>query len=194
MAIKRELNADMKALKAEARALEAEREKLTEEVNKRIAENEATQTALQAYIDMRFGVKPKKEKKQKIKKETSSGRRTRKDRSYIRPGVLAAVNSSPQGIRRRGIISSMGIDASDKAGQQYVSNTLGALVKEGKIKADLRMYFPIGADTSSATSSSSEEKPSYVSMSSSTDDDSSSGESGSSDGGGSGGSSGSSSF
>ena len=151
MALKSALNAEMKRLKTDAKSLEKKRSSLTAEIDKQIAENSQKQSMLQEFMDATFGVKKKAAAKQAA--PSKGKRRKRKNRKDVRPRVLAAINASAGGIKRNAILEALNM-ASDTAGHQYVSNTLSALFKEGKIAKQGRVYYPVTASSAPAAPSS----------------------------------------
>ena len=143
MALKSVLNAEMKRLKGDAKELDAKRARLTAEIDKTIGENSQRQQMLQDFMDATFGRK-KKEAKPKDA-FAPIRRRKRRDRTDVKPRVLAAVNASHGGMKRNAIIRELDL-VNDKAGHQYVSNTLKALVDEVSITAKGRMYYPLSVE------------------------------------------------
>ena len=159
MALKSALNAEMKRLKGDAKGLEKKRADLTADIDKKIAENAKKQEMLQAFMDATFGVKPKTSASQET---TASGtRRKRRNRKGVKQRVLAAINASSGGIKRNAIIQEIGMSSSDEAGHQYVSNTLRALMDEGQIRNDGRVYYSReSGETSPAVASASDDSSS----------------------------------
>lgn len=168
MALKSELNAEMKRLKQEAKALAQKRDQMTADIDSEIIANEKRQEMLQEFMDATFGKKVAKVDGRKTKKASAektsdtSKRRTRKNRTGVPRQVLAAINASAGGIKRAAIISALGL-GDDKAGHQYVSNVLTTLRNDNQIKSVGRLYFPgdsgdsASSDTAGSDSGSSSE-------------------------------------
>lgn len=140
MALKSALNAEMKRLKGDAKGLEKKRAEITADIDKKIAENARKQEMLQDFMDATFGAKPKKSASAGT---TASGtRRKRRNRKGVKQRVLSVISASSGGIKRNAIIQEIGMASSDEAGHQYVSNTLRALMDEGQIRNEGRVYYP----------------------------------------------------
>ena len=75
-----------------------------------------------------------------------TGSRVRKDRSNLRPNILRVINSSPSGIRRKGIIEQLNMH-DDETGKQYISNIVRDLLNENLIRAESRTYFPTNSNS-----------------------------------------------
>ena len=152
MALKSALNAEMKRLKGDAKGLEKKRAEITADIDKKIAENAKKQEMLQDFMDATFGAKPKKSVSRG--KTASSTRRKRRNRKGVKQRVLSVINDSSGGIKRNAIIQEIGMASSDEAGHQYVSNTLRALMDEGQIRNEGRVYFPKRSGETSADATS----------------------------------------
>ena len=156
MPFKRELNAELKRLRDQAKALEKTRAELTKEVDAELQENSEQQEALQSYMTMRFGKQAEKKPTRGRPKKVVARkgvRGKRKDRSDVRPRVLAIIGANIAGIRRKAILAEMGLE-NDPAGKQYVSNTIRDLRDEGLLRAVGRQYFPAGAGGGESVSDS----------------------------------------
>ncbi len=148
MALRSALNAEMKRLKSDAKALEKKRAKLTANIDEQIAANVKKQQMLQEFMEATFG---RKQKSKAADESTASGvRRTRKNRRGLKEKILETIRAHPTGVKRAGIISDLRMKA-DKAGHQYVSNMLSALMKEEMIRSEGRVYFPVTPATASDT-------------------------------------------
>ena len=154
MALKSALNAEMKRLKGDAKSLEKKRAEITADIDRKIAENASKQEMLQSFMDATFGTKPKSPASPV--EATGGTRRKRKNRKGVRQRVLRAVSSSSGGIKRNAILEELKIGAADKAGHQYVSNTLRALFDDGLIerRGRGRVYFPKGSGEAQAVTPS----------------------------------------
>ena len=151
MALKSALNAEMKRLKGDAKSLEKKRAEITSDIDKKIAENARKQEMLQDFMDATFGAKPKSSGSRGA--APSGTRRKRRNRKGVKQRVLNAISASSGGIKRNAIIQELNM-GSDKAGHQYVSNTLRALFDEGQIEKRGRMYFPKGSGETSSVAPS----------------------------------------
>lgn len=150
MALKSVLNAELKRLKGEAKQLEKKRDVLTKDIDKKIDDNGKSQQLLQDYMDATFGPRKQKGPGKAKAAEATGGRRKRKSRKGVRNKILEAINGSPAGIKRNGILQKLNM-VNDKAGHQYVSNTLRILVDDNQIRAQGRIYFPVGGGAAAAS-------------------------------------------
>lgn len=161
MALKSELNAEMKRLKQDEKALRKKRDQLTADIDGQIAANGARQKIVQDFMDATYGKKEAKGNGRRGRKPkaqtagTSGKRRTRKNRSGLTDKVLATVNASVGGIKRAGIIDALGLSG-DKAGHQYVSNILTELRNSNRIRSEGRFYFQAAVSEASSSDSSSD--------------------------------------
>ena len=150
MALKSALNAEMKRLKGDAKGLEKKRAEITADIDRKIAENAKKQEMLQEFMDATFGAKSKASGRKVVPSDGT--RRKRKNRKGVKQRVLRVISASSGGIKRNAILQELNM-GSDRAGHQYVSNTLRALFDEGQIEKRGRVYFPKGSgETSAATS------------------------------------------
>lgn len=160
MALKRELNSELRRLRQVAKELAKERDDLTKSIDAQIQANSDQQKALEDYMSVRFGPTEapgvaKAKSKPVGRPPGRKGRRVRRDRSDVRPRVLAVINDHPQGIRRRAILKLLDLE-NDDPGKQYVSNTIKDLRAEGLVSAVGRKYFPTPPSAMSDEASSSE--------------------------------------
>lgn len=153
MALKSALNKEMRRLKNEAKNLERKRAQITENIDEEIAENAQRQDTLQQFMDASFG---SKQKTSPARGKSAAGtRRKRQSRKGTKELVLNAINASPGGVKRNAIIQKIGMDATDEAGHQYVSNMLRQLMDEDKIANVRRMYYPKNSQQETKTELSS---------------------------------------
>lgn len=159
MALKSELNAEMKRLKKDEKSLRKERDQITADIDSAIAANGERQKILQDFMEATYGKKESKGngrrgRKPKAQKAGASGkRRTRTDRSGLEAKVLATINASVGGIKRAGIIAALGL-TEDQAGHQYVSNCLTTFKNTNQVVTKGRFYFPKPSSEASSAGSS----------------------------------------
>jgi len=108
--------------------IEAKRSAIDEE----LATIDAKLDRIEAYFNPH---KPEPPKNARVPRPTG----TRKPRKAgVRDAVLAKIAEHKDGISRKDLLAAMG--ATDKAGEQSVSNAVAALKKDGKISTDQGHY------------------------------------------------------
>ena len=161
MTFRQDLNKELQRLKVDARRLIRERDRMTAKIDKRIKENERLQHQLNSFIDQRFGSGGKAEQGSASQLTSRGHIRQRTSRRDLPPKILAAIEANPSGIRRKGVLIALGLEH-DKPAHQSVTNILRSLLKENKIRAEAREYFPVSSGPSMAASSAPAQPESSV--------------------------------